>query len=212
MSLSPLPSTATLSFPPRFGVPDGPELPGAGAGAEPVPGPDEELVLGPEPEHEASARPAAIPPAPNRTPRRVTARADQKGIPCPQSDVDSLQLTGVFTDIPDDQRECPAVSIEGYSDVGGAINAYSASNQPMWDISNTTTWIRGNHQLNFGLNVRSWQLQRDLATGFLGSPYNFDIGFTGNRVADFLLGYYSNVGLFQPAAFSLVYWADCRMR
>ena len=38
---------------------------------------------------------------------RVDARADQHGIPCPQSDVDSLQLTGVFTDIPDDQRECP---------------------------------------------------------------------------------------------------------
>ena len=49
----------------------------------------------------------------------VSARADQKGIPCPQSDVDSLQLTGVFTDIPDDQRECPSVGIEGYS-VSGA--------------------------------------------------------------------------------------------
>ena len=84
---------------------------------------------------------------------RVTARADQKGIPCPQSDVDSLQLTGVFTNIPDDQRECPQVGIQGYSGVGGAVNAYSASNQPMWDISNTTTWIRGNHQLNFGLNL-----------------------------------------------------------
>jgi len=134
---------------------------------------------------------------------RVTARADQKGIPCPQSDVDSLQLTGVFTNIPDDQRECPSVNIEGYSGIGGAINAYSASNQPMWDVSNTTTWIRGDHTLNFGLNFRSWQLQRDLATGFLGGPYTFNIGFTGNKVADFLLGYYSNVGLFQPAAFSV---------
>ena len=77
MSLSPLPSTATLSLPPRFGVPDGPELPGAGAGADPVPGADEVFVLGPDPEHEARARLAAMPPAPNNAPRRVTARAGQ---------------------------------------------------------------------------------------------------------------------------------------
>jgi Carboxypeptidase regulatory-like domain/TonB dependent receptor-like, beta-barrel len=136
---------------------------------------------------------------------RVDARADQKGIPCSQSDVDALELTGVFTDIPDDQRECPNVGIQGFigGGVGGAINAYSASNQPMWDISNTTTWIRGEHTFNFGLNYRRWWLQRDLATGFLGSPYSFNIGFTGSPVADFLLGYYTNVGLFQPAAFSV---------
>jgi outer membrane receptor protein involved in Fe transport len=132
----------------------------------------------------------------------VSARADQKGIPCPQSDVDSLQLTGVFTNIPDDQRECPQVGIQGFAGVGGAGNAYSASNQPMWDISNTTTWIHGSHQFNFGLNYRSWQLQRDLATGQLGG-YGFDVGFTGSPVADMLLGYYSSAALFQPAAFSV---------
>ena len=135
---------------------------------------------------------------------RVDARADQHGIACPQSDVDSLQLTGVFTDIPDDQRECPSVGITGFSGVGGAINAFTASNQPMWDISNTTTWVRGAHTFNFGFNYRRWWLQRDLATGFLGN-YNFGLGstlgFTGNSVADFLLGYYSGAAAFQPAAF-----------
>jgi len=137
---------------------------------------------------------------------RVDARADQHGVPCPQSDVDSLQLTGVFTDIPDDQRECPGAGIQNFAGVGGPVNAYTASNQPMWDISNTTTWIRGAHTLNFGFNYRRWWLQRDLATGFLGT-YTFglggDLGFSGNPVADFLLGYYSNVQLFQPAAFSV---------
>ena len=72
----------------------------------------------------------------------------------------------------------------------------------MWDISNTTTYVAGRHNLNFGLNYRSWQLQRDLATGFLGG-YGFDIGFTGNPVADMLLGYYTGAALFQPAAFSV---------
>ena len=72
----------------------------------------------------------------------------------------------------------------------------------MWDISNTTTWVKGSHTLNFGFNYRRWWLQRDLATGFLGN-YAFNVGFTGNVVADMLLGYYSGVGVFQPAAFSV---------
>ena len=133
---------------------------------------------------------------------RVDARADQKGIPCPQGDVDFLGVTGTFTDIPDDQRECPSIGMTGFSGTGGAVNAYSASNQPMWDISNTSTWVGGNHTLNFGFNYRRWWLQRDLATGFLGN-YEFNVGFSGDRVADMLLGYYSGVGIFQPAAFSV---------
>jgi hypothetical protein len=133
---------------------------------------------------------------------RVDALADQKGIACSQADVDFLQSTGTFTGLPDAQRECPSIGIQGFAGTGGAVNAYSASNQPMWDVSNTTTWIMGNHTLNFGANYRRWWLQRDLATGFLGN-YGFNVGFTGDRVADMLLGYYSTVGIFQPAAFSV---------
>ena len=133
---------------------------------------------------------------------RVEARADQHGIPCAQADVDFLSVTGTFTSIPDVQRECPSIGMTGYSGTGGAVNAYTASNQPMWDVSNTSTWVSGSHTLNFGFNYRRWWLQRDLATGFLGN-YSFNVGFTGNRVADMLLGYYSGVGIFQPAAFSV---------
>jgi hypothetical protein len=136
---------------------------------------------------------------------RTEALADQHGIPCAQADIEFLNNTGVFADIadvPDDQRECPTLGIQGYAGTGGAVNAFSASNQPMWDVSNTTTWIRGSHTLNFGANVRRWQLQRDLATELQGT-YAFTIGFTGNPVADFLLGYYSRAQAFQPAAFSV---------
>ena len=56
---------------------------------------------------------------------RVEARADQSGIACPQADVDFLQLTGVFTNLPDIQRECPQIGIQGYAGTGGAGNAYS---------------------------------------------------------------------------------------
>ena len=135
---------------------------------------------------------------------RVEALADQHGIPCAQADIDFLNNTGIFADIgtvPDDQRECPTVGILGYAGTGGAVNAFSASNQPMWDVSNTTTWIRGSHTFNFGVNYRRWWLQRDLATELQGT-YTFDVGFSGHRVADFLLGYYSRAQAFQPAAFS----------
>jgi hypothetical protein len=132
----------------------------------------------------------------------VEARADQKGIGCPQGDVDFLQSTGTFTGLPDAQRECPSIGIQGFAGTGGAVNAYSASNQPMWDISNQTTWMTGRHTLNFGVSYRRWWLQRDLATGFLGN-YGYNVGFTGNPVADMLLGYYSTVGIFQPATFSV---------
>ena len=110
---------------------------------------------------------------------RVEALANQEGIGCAQADVDFLNLTGVFTDIPDAQRGCPGVAMQGYARAGGAVNEYTASNQPMWDISNTTTWVRGNHTLDFGANYRSWWLQRDTAADLLGDFANFNIGFTG---------------------------------
>ena len=92
---------------------------------------------------------------------RVEALANQEGIGCSQADIDFLGLTGVFRNIPDAQRGCPGVGMQGYTDAGGAVNDFTASNQPMWDVSNTTTWVRGNHTFNFGANYRRWSLQRD---------------------------------------------------
>jgi hypothetical protein len=124
--------------------------------------------------------------------------ANQEGTPCPQSDVDFLGLTGVFSNIPDAQRGCPGIAMQGIARAGGAVNDYTASNQPMWDISNTTTWVKGNHTFNFGANYRKWSLQRDTAADLLGDFGNFNILFTGNTVADFLLGYYGGATAFQP--------------
>jgi Carboxypeptidase regulatory-like domain len=141
----------------------------------------------------------------------VEASAVQHSTTAPQSDIDPLQLTGVFTGLPDDQRSYPAVGFggvgAGLSGGGSAVNDFQASNQPMWDISNTTTWIRGRHTLNFGGNFRKWSLQRDLANDFLGQ-FTFSGFFTGNKtrdnaVADFLLGYFSGASVFQPAGFSV---------
>jgi hypothetical protein len=129
---------------------------------------------------------------------KVEADAPYYGsVPCSEADVDFLGLAGVFQSIPDQQRGCPGVNVQGFSGVGGAVNDSTLSNQPMWDFSNTTTWVRGSHTLTFGANYRRWKLQRDLATDLLGN-FNFAPIFTGNALADFLLGYHSGVSVFQP--------------
>jgi len=141
----------------------------------------------------------------------VTALANQHGATAPQSDIDPLQLTGVFTTLNAQQRTYPAVGFgavgTGMSGGGSAGNDYQASKQPMWDIGNGTTWVRGRHTINFGMNVRKWSLQRDLANDFLGQ-FTFSGFFTGNKtrdhaVADMLLGYFSGASSFQPAGFSV---------
>ena len=129
---------------------------------------------------------------------RVEALANQEGIGCSQADLDFLGLTGIFSSIPDPQRGCPGVGMQGYARAGGAVNDYTASNQPMWDVSNTTTWVTGNHTINFGANYRRWSLQRDTAADLTGDFGNFNIGFSGNPFADFLLGYYGGASVFQP--------------
>ncbi len=133
---------------------------------------------------------------------RVEALANQEGIGCSQADLDFLGLTGIFSSIPDPQRGCPGVAMQGYARAGGAVNDYTASNQPMWDVSNTTTWVAGNHTINFGANYRKWSLQRDTAADLTGDFGNFNVGFTGNPFADFLLGYYGGASVFQPGPFS----------
>src|ERR1022692_4721727 len=93
----------------------------------------------------------------------------------------------------------PATSPCGTS--AGAVNAYTASDQPMWDVSDSLNFIHGRHTIVIGANYRRWFENRELADNFLGN-YTFAGYFTGNPVADSLLGYFSSAANFQPAAFS----------
>ena len=133
----------------------------------------------------------------------LEATANQGGYPAAGSDISALGLTGVFSGLNPGQRVYPSVSFSsgGFSGVGGAVNAYEASNQPMWDFADSLTWVRGNHTLGFGAEYRSWKLNRDLADNFLGN-FTFSGDFTGNPVADMLLGYYSQAAVFQPGGFT----------
>ena len=132
----------------------------------------------------------------------LEATANQYGVAAPQSSVDAMALTGVFQNMPDIQRTWPSIGMIGYSGVGGAVNAYTASNQPMWDLSDSLNIIHGRHTLTVGANYRRWKLNRDLADNFLGN-FSYSGFVTGNSIADMLLGYYNDAALFQPAAFSI---------
>ncbi len=133
----------------------------------------------------------------------LTATANQGGYPADPADITALGLTGVFTNLAPSQRVYPSVGFSsgGLSTVGGAINAYTASNQPMWDFIESLTWVHGTHTLGFGAEYRTWKLNRDLADNFLGN-FTFNGFVTGNPVADMLLGYYSEAAVFQPGGFS----------
>jgi outer membrane receptor protein involved in Fe transport len=133
----------------------------------------------------------------------LEATANQGGFPADQADIDALGLTGVFTGLSPPQRVYPRIGFSsgGYTQVGGATNAYTASNQPMWDFVDSLTWVHGNHTLGFGAEYRQWKLNRDLANEFLGA-YMFSGDFTGNPIADMLLGYYATAGVFQPGGFT----------
>lgn len=81
--------------------------------------------------------------------------ADQFGATMPDADITRLGLSGVFTNLSDQQKVTPLVVMGNYSWGGGAGGAVMLSNQPMIDIGNGTTLIRGNHTLNFGFGYRS---------------------------------------------------------
>jgi hypothetical protein len=139
---------------------------------------------------------------------RMNTTTDQTGFPASQTDVTALGLTGVFQNLNDLQRIYPYIQFANLagqgaalSVAGGAVNAYTTSNNPMWQFGDTLTMNRGKHTLSFGADYKRWVLNRDVADNFLGN-YTFAGYASGNQVADMLLGYYSAAAAFVPGAFS----------
>jgi hypothetical protein len=121
----------------------------------------------------------------------------------PQSQVSQMGFTGLYANLPDIMRTWPFLQFNtgGYGNVGGAVNAYTASDQPMWDVSDSMIITHGGHTFSLGINYRRWWENRELADNFLGN-YAYNNFFTGNVIGDFLLGDFSGAANFQPAAFS----------
>jgi Carboxypeptidase regulatory-like domain/TonB dependent receptor len=144
--------------------------------------------------------------------------AVQGGKPAPASDVSALGITGVFQNLPDYARLYPTLGFQGWTNsFGSQGNDTTTSDIPMWEFADSLAMIRGKHTVTTGFDFRHWVQKRDLSADFLGN-FNFNNDTivnnsagcttgsgscgTGNKVADFLLGYYNNASTFQPGPFS----------
>jgi hypothetical protein len=140
--------------------------------------------------------------------------------PAPQSDVDALGLTGVFTNLPNYARGYPTIALQNLSgNAGSPGNNPTTSDIPMREYADSLSIIHGRHTFSMGFDFRTWLQKHDLSKNFLGSytynnttvSQNGGSGAnncatptcgTGNATADFLLGYYGTASTFQPGPFS----------
>ncbi len=152
----------------------------------------------------------------------LVATANQCGTPVSQSTVDALGLTGTFPNLNDCARSYPDVVISQYANVGGPVNDTTLSHIPSWEAADSFSTVRGKHTAAVGIDYRQWVQNRNLNADYLGTPSfrndlilnNGGIGQvdtkgcstvycgTGNALADFLLGYYHDTGIYQPGPFS----------
>jgi len=86
----------------------------------------------------------------------------------------------------------PSIAVQGF--FGGGVSALGDPQQPfvqrvnhVWQIADDLTWIKGQHSLKFGFDVR----REAMNIAFINRPngdLTFSGGLTGNAMADFLLG------------------------
>lgn len=139
---------------------------------------------------------------------QMDASSIQSGQPVAQSVVDALGFSGVFKSQTDLQRSYTWLAFanarpgQNLSGLGGPGNAYTLSDNPMWQITDSLSYIHGAHTVTVGADYRKWHLYRDLATDFQGGITYADYA-TGNQVGDFLLGTYSAAQSYVPGPFSL---------
>jgi len=153
----------------------------------------------------------------------LSANAPEGSSAPPASVVSALNETGVFKTFGPLQQTWPNVGLSTYSSGGGPVNSYSGSYIPEWEFADSFTSVHGKHTLGFGVDYRTWYINRNLDDDFYG-----DWGFssstiqtnsenisaaagstsscttpsgscgTGNAIADMMLGYYSGAGGFVP--------------
>lgn len=151
---------------------------------------------------------------------RLGATANQCGTAISQSLVEAFAFTGTFPNLDTCARSAPGpIGIANFAGVGGPVNDTTISYVPTWEYTDDFSWVRGKHTLQIGFAYRTWVQTRNLAADFLGTfTYRNDLVLnngsngtdgcvtlycgTSNAVADFLLGYYQNSGIFQPGPFS----------
>lgn len=81
----------------------------------------------------------------------------------------------------------PEVIVAGYSTVGGPTNQPQGRHDNTYHYIENMTWSSGRHTAKWGFDIRRF-LYNSFLTTFGRGSYQFDGRFTGNAVADLLLG------------------------
>jgi len=102
----------------------------------------------------------------------------------------SLNQTIGLPELSDDPQDhgLSFITVSGYSPLGDEYNNPQQSTTNMVQVLDTATWARGRHLVRFGADVRAVRQEghRDVQSrGFLAFV---DQGYTGNALADLLLG------------------------
>jgi len=95
-----------------------------------------------------------------------------------QSQINTLNLTGVFTTLPKFAAGLPTLTLNGnaidtsssfaVSPTGSPVNTPTTSDIPTWEFADSFTMIRGKHTIGFGVDYRNFVETRNLATNLLG--------------------------------------------
>lgn len=81
----------------------------------------------------------------------------------------------------------PQTTVTGYVVVGGPTNLPQGRHDNNYNLVENLTWVKGAHSLKFGFDFRH-VLFNSFFTNFGRGAFVFDGTFTGNAVADLLLG------------------------
>ena len=86
----------------------------------------------------------------------------------------------------------PNVGVTGRFSIGGSGLCNWVEGGTNWQVADTLTWIKGKHNLKFGVDV--YRREFHLITAFLDpGSFTFNGAATGNAAADFLLGSVNDV-------------------
>lgn len=122
----------------------------------------------------------------------ATRRRDNRGVN--PSDINATKLgSNMFSEIPD----FLLMTISGYFNVGCGTCAPGHFNVNTWTEADDVDWIRGRHHFAFGgLLIRS---QNNTLTGYdENGTFSWTGTFTGDGLADFLLGPYASFSQSRP--------------
>lgn len=134
------------------------------------------------------------------------ARSDAVQGPFGQNGPDLIGLRGV----PDDPRINGGVvtaTIDGYGQLGSPAFLPKFQHTDQFEYLNTLSWLLGRHQLKLGLDALAPVKNEYLDIPSTRGKLRFRGRFTGNSVADFLLGYVADAELTNVYVVDQRHWA-----